>query len=105
MTNEVRTAFSAAAVANAAAQVAIAAEHLVNADPSSWELVDKVYWLCRDTAKKAQETADCLDPDWAEVDPTVVYAYSTATAAVENANETADNLVSLAEATGHEIRR
>ena len=42
MTNEVRTAFSAAAVANAAAQVAIAAEHLVNADPSSWELVDKV---------------------------------------------------------------
>ena len=47
MTNEVRTAFSAAAVANAAAQVAIAAEHLVNADSSSWELVDKVYWLCR----------------------------------------------------------
>ena len=105
MTNEVRTAFSAAAVANAAAQVAITAEHLVNADPSSWELVDRVYWLCRDTAKKAQEAADCLDPDWAEEDPTVVYAYSTATAAVENANETTDNLVSLAEATGHEIRR
>ena len=105
MTNEVRTAFFAAAVANAAAQVANAAEHLVKADPNSWELVDKVYWLCRDTANKAQEAADCLDPDLADENPTVVYAYSTATAAVENANETADNLVSLAEATGHEIRR
>ena len=105
MMQEVKRTFAAASAARAAAQVAIAAEHLVNADPSSWELVDKVYWLCRDTAKKAQEAADCLDPNWAEEDPTVVYAYSTATAAVENATETADNLVSLAEATGHEIRR
>lgn len=103
MKQEVRTAFAAATAANAAAQFARSAENLARVNPSEWELVDQAYWLCRSAAAKAEAAADALDPEWADLDETVTYA--TANGAAQLANEAADDLVSLAEANNHTIRR
>ena len=53
----------------------------------------------------AQNAADELDPEEALEDDTILFAFRTATEAVEKACTVADELVSLAEAAGHEIRR
>lgn len=105
MKQEVRTAFAAATAANAAAQFARSAENLARVNPSEWELVDQAYWLCRSAASKAEAAADALDPEWADLDETVTYAHATANVAAQLANEAADDLVSLAEANNHTIRR
>lgn len=105
MKQEIRTAFAVANAAKAAAQFARSIETMMTVTHSDWELVDKAYWLCRSAAAKAEAAADALDPEWAELDETVTYAHATATGAAELATEAADDLVSLAVANNHTIRR
>lgn len=105
MKQEVRTAFAVATAANAAAQFARTAENLARVNPSELKLVDQAFWLCRTAASKAEAAADALDPEWADLDETVTYAHATANGAAQLANEAADDLVSLAEANNHSIRR
>ena len=56
-------------------------------------------------AKAAEYAADNLCPEWNETEVGVAAAYASANEAATDAQEMADELVSLAEAAGHEIRR
>ena len=105
MKQEVRTAFAVANAAKAAAQFARSVESMMAVTRSDWDLVDQTYWLCRSAAAKAEAAADALDPEWADLDETVTYAHATANGAAQLATEAADDLVSLAEANNHTIRR
>lgn len=105
MMQEVRIAFAAASAAKAAAQAAVAATNLLYHDPSAWAFADEVYWLCKTAAKAAEYAADNLCPEWAENEVGVAAAYADANEVATDAQEMADELVSLAEAAGHEIRR
>ena len=105
MMQEVRIAFAAASAAKAAAQAAVAATNLLYHDPSAWAFADEAYWLCKTAAKAAEYAADNLCPEWNETEVGVAAAYASANEAANDAQEMADELVSLAEAAGHEIRR
>ncbi len=105
MKPEVRTALAAATAANSAVAVAYNAAALLEADPTAWALADQAYWLCRAAQDACQNAADALDPCQAEEDDAILYAHFTATNAATNACEAADELVALAEAQNHEIRR
>ena len=105
MMQEVRIAFAAASAAKAAAQAAVAATNLLYHDPSAWAFADEAYWLCKTAAKAAEYAADNLCPEWAENEVGVAAAYAAANEAATDTQEMADELVSLAEAAGHEIRR
>ena len=105
MMQEVRIAFAAANAAKAAAQAAVAATNLLYHDPSAWAFADEAYWLCKTAAQAAEAAADNLCPEWAENEVGVAAAYAAANEAATDAQEMADELVSLAEAAGHEIRR
>jgi len=105
MKKEVRTAFVAASAANAATEAAAEARNLLSLDPTRWAFADQAYWLCRQAQKDCESAMDALDPEEAETNGLVLEAHSTAACASMNACEAADELVSLAEAVGHEIRR
>lgn len=105
MKPEVRAAFVAANAVTAAVKVAEAAATLLEYAPNAWALTDEAYWLCRAAQDAAQNAADELDPEEALEDDTILFAFRTATEAVEKACTVADELVSLAEIAGHEIRR
>lgn len=105
MRKEVRTAFTAAGAANAAAQAGVSARNLLYCDPTAWAFADQVYWLCKTAAQAAQAAADALDAEWAEEAHGVAIAFADATQAAEEAQAMADELVSLAEEAGHVIRR
>ena len=105
MKPEVRTAFVAANAVTAAVRAAEAAVNLLEQVPRAWGLADVPYWLCRSAQEAAQNAADELDPEEALEDDMILYAFRTAMEAVEKACTVADELVSLAEAAGHEIRR
>jgi len=105
MMQEVKRTFAAASAARYAAMTAVAAKNLLYRDPEAWDFADQAYWLCRTAEKKALDAADRLDPEWAEKERAVILAYSEANEAARNACEMADELVSLAIAANHEIRR
>lgn len=105
MRKEVKFAFTAAGAARTAAQAGVSARNLLYHDPSAWAFADQAYWLCRTAAKVAEEAADALNPEWAELEPGVAMAHHDALQAATDATNEADELVSLAEAAGHTIRR
>ena len=105
MTKEVKTAYAAANAAGAAAQAAVAAKNLLYRDPTRWDFADQAYWLCRQAQKDCESAMDALDPEEAETNGLVMDAHMNASCAAMDACEAADDLVSLAEAAGHEIRR
>lgn len=105
MKDTTRVAFAAANAVDAAITVASYATTLHRATPDDWKLVDEAYWLLRAAQETAQKTADALDPEEALEDDTILYAFQQATTAVEKACEAADDLVTLATESEHEIRR
>ena len=105
MMEATKRTFAAASAARYAALTAVAAKNLLYRDPEAWDFADQAYWLCRTAEKKALEAAECLDPEWAEMESAVVLAYTEANEAARNACAMADELVSMALATNHEIRR
>ena len=105
MMEATKRTFAAASAARYAALTAVAAKNLLYRDPKAWDFADQAYWLCRAAQEAAQNAADELDPEEALEDDMILYAFRTAMEAVEKACTVADELVSLAEAAGHEIRR
>jgi len=99
-------ALAAASAAEDAARAAVAARNLLYRNPDSWDFADAAYWLCRAGAKAAEDAAiDGIDPDAIETNKLLEEAHFRAMDAARVANEAADDLVTLAEAADHEIRR
>jgi hypothetical protein len=105
MMEATKRTFAAASAARYATLTAVAAKNLLYRDPEAWDFADQAYWLCRTAEKKALEAAECLDPEWAEMESAVVLAYTEANMAAAHACTMADELVSLAMEANHEIRR
>lgn len=105
MKPEVRKAFAAANAAEAVLEVARHAHTLLEADPSDWAFGDQAYWLCRTAQETAYNAATALDPEEAQDDQIILEAFAAAMAATDNLCAAADELVSLAAANEHEIRR
>ena len=81
------------------------AQKLLTYGPTAWDYADQAYWLCRAAKDAVQKALDTLDPKWVEKEWSVAGAYLYAKECIELAQAAADELVSLAEAAGHEIRR
>ena len=105
MKPEVHNALVAANAVSAATKAAEYAASLLETAPYAWALADEAYWLCRAAQETAQRAADELDPEEALENDSILYAFAVANDAIEKACTVADELVSLAEAAGHEIRR
>lgn len=105
MKPEVRNSLVAANAVAAASKTAEYAAQLLKTAPYAWALADEAYWLCRAAQEVAQNAADELDPVAAEEDDSIIYAFQVANEAIEKACTAADELVSLAEANNHTIRR
>lgn len=108
MTNaEILNAIAAASAARNAAQVARFAITQLEVDPedgAAWRIGDQAYWLCRSAQEVALTAADLVAPAGPQ-DDDYIATFQLAREAAEEAGEAADDLVTLAEAGGREIRR
>lgn len=86
------TLVQAASLAELAARAAAVSLRQTN-DPAAWVLGDAAYWAARAAAQALNDLA------------TEGPAAEILSAAADRANEAADELVSIAEATGHTILR
>jgi len=105
MTSETRAAFAAAIAADAAINFAHRARDYHEVMPDEWTLIDEAYWLCRSAQETCQNAADRLDPEKALDDACMLMAFQSAMGTLERVQEVADDLVTLATESEHEIRR
>lgn len=99
MTKEVQAALNSTDVAAAAVYFARHARNYHSTMPDDWVFIDEAYWLCRDAKEKCERLLD-LCPDYA-----LGFVTRIANNAIAQVTEAADDLVTLAEAAGHVIRR
>lgn len=105
MTSETRAAFAAALAADTVIHFAQRARDYHEIMPDDWALIDQAYWLCHEAVETCQRAADRLDPEVAEEDACMLMAFQSAMGTLERVQEAADDLVTLATESEHEIRR
>ena len=105
MKPEVHNALAASRAAHQALETGRFALTRMQSGCADWAFADATYWLLRAAQATCESAADALDPEQAETDEEVMYAHVVATAGAERACCMADELVSLAEAADHVIRR